>query len=52
MAFKFNRSMGMMALAAWLILFGFAAMAPTITLPAVVMGVLAIAAGVLILVGR
>lgn len=51
MAFKFNRSMGMMALAAWLILYGFAAMAP-IALPAVVMGVLAIAAGVLILVGR
>jgi hypothetical protein len=51
MAIKFQRNAGMLTLSLWLILYGFATLVP-LALPAVVMGVIALAAGVLLLVGR
>jgi hypothetical protein len=46
-----NRSIGMLLLAIWLILTGIAGLA-ALGIPAVVMAVLALLAGILILVGR
>ena len=46
-----NRSIGMLLLAVWLILTGISGLM-TVGLPAIVMAVLALVAGVLILVGR
>ena len=51
MAYKFNASAGMMALAIWLILSGLSALI-VLPLPPLVMGLLALVAGILILVGR
>ncbi len=51
MAVKFNRNIGMIVLAIWLILSGFAGMA-VMPLPLPIMPVLALVAGVLILIGR
>jgi hypothetical protein len=51
MAFKFNRSAGMMALALYLILGGFSALVP-LAIPTVIMAVIALIAGILILLGR
>jgi hypothetical protein len=51
MAFSFNRSMGMMALAVWLILTGLGGLV-VLPLPPVIMALLALVAGILILVGR
>ena len=48
---KFTQNIGMLLLAIWLILYGVAALG-VIALPAVLMGVLAIIAGVLILIGK
>ena len=47
----FNRSAGLLVLAIWLILYGLSALV-TFALPPIVMAVLAIVAGVLILVGK
>jgi hypothetical protein len=51
MAVKFQRNLGMLLLAVWLILYGLAGMI-ALGLPAPLMAVLALLAGVLILVGR
>jgi hypothetical protein len=51
MAFQFNKSMGMMALAIYLIVVGLMGLV-ALPLPPIVFSVLALVAGVLILVGR
>ncbi len=51
MAFKLNRSVGMTLLGVYLLLVGISALAP-LGLPPVLMGVLALMAGILILAGR
>lgn len=51
MAVTFQRNAGMLVLAIWLILYGLAGMV-ALGLPAPVMAVLALVAGILILVGR
>lgn len=51
MAFTFQRNIGMLLLAVWLILYGLAGMI-ALVLPVPTMAVLALVAGVLILVGR
>ena len=51
MAATLPRNAGMLVLAIWLILSGLAGIV-TLTIPPIVMAVLAIVAGVLILVGR
>lgn len=51
MAVRFQRNMGMLVLAIWLILYGLAGMI-TLGLPAPLMAVLALVAGILILAGR
>ena len=51
MPYRFNKSAGMMALAVWLILTGLGSII-VLPLPPVVMGLLALVAGFLILVGR
>jgi hypothetical protein len=49
---KITKNVGMLLLAIWLILWGLMAAIPGFALPSIIMAVLAIAAGVLILVGR
>lgn len=49
---KTTKNVGMLLLAIWLILWGLMAAIPGFALPSIIMAVLAIAAGVLILVGR
>jgi hypothetical protein len=51
MAVNFQRNIGMLLLALWLILYGLAGMI-ALALPAPLMAVLALLAGILILVGR
>ena len=51
MAVTFQRNVGMLLLAVWLILYGLAGMI-ALGLPASLMAVLALLAGILILVGR
>ena len=51
MAITFQRNVGMLLLAVWLILYGLAGMI-ALVLPASLMAVLALLAGILILVGR
>ena len=51
MAITVTRSYGMLLLAIWLILYGLASFV-ALGLPAPVMGILALLAGVLILIGR
>jgi hypothetical protein len=51
MAVTFQRNVGMLLLAVWLILYGLAALT-ALVLPPPLMAVLALLAGVLILVGR
>jgi hypothetical protein len=51
MAVTFQRNVGMLLLAVWLILYGLAGMI-ALGLPAPLMAVLALLAGILILVGR
>ena len=46
-----TRSVGMLLLAIWLIITGIAAIAP-LPIPGIVTGVLALIAGILILIGR
>ena len=47
-----TKNLGMLVLAIWLILTGLVIVVPAIALPAILMGVIAIIAGVLILLGR
>jgi hypothetical protein len=49
---RINKSLGSILLAIWLILWGLMTAVPGFALPAIVMAVLAIAAGVLILLNR
>jgi hypothetical protein len=49
---KFTRNIGMLLLAIWLILYGLATFIPALSGLGVVMAILAIAAGVFILLGR
>ena len=49
---RITKSLGSILLAIWLILVGLMAVLSGFTIPPIVMGVLAIAAGVLILLGR
>lgn len=49
---NFTKSLGMVALAIYLILAGLGLLIPTLAIPALIMGILAIAAGVLILIGK
>ena len=49
---KITKNVGMLLLAIWLILWGLMAAVPGFALPSIIMAVLAIAAGVLILLGR
>jgi hypothetical protein len=51
MAIRTTRSVGMLLLSIWLILSGLAGLAP-LPIPGVIMAVLALLAGILILVGR
>ncbi len=51
MAYNFTKSMGMMALAIWLILSGIAGLI-VLPLPSPLMAILALIAGILILLGR
>jgi hypothetical protein len=51
MAITFQRNVGMLLLAVWLILYGLAGMV-ALVLPAPLMAVLALVAGILILVAR
>ena len=51
MAYNFTKSMGMMALAIWLILSGLGGLV-VLPLPSMLMAILALVAGILILVGR
>ena len=51
MAYQFTRSSGMMALAIWLILSGISGLI-VLPLPPPLMAVLALVAGILILIGR
>ncbi len=51
MAVAFQKDIGMLLLALWLILYGLSALV-ALGLPAMVMAVLALLAGILILVGR
>jgi hypothetical protein len=49
---RLTKSLGSILLAIWLILYGLMAVVAGLALPPIVMAVLAIAAGVLILLGR
>jgi hypothetical protein len=51
MALTFQRNLGLLLFAVWLILYGLAGMI-ALSLPAPLMAVLALLAGILILVGR
>jgi hypothetical protein len=52
MKFVFTKSIGMLLLGLWLILFGLAGYVPLIASLGILLNFLAIAAGVLILIGR
>jgi hypothetical protein len=49
---NFTKNIGMLLLAIYLILAGIGLLFHTIVIPAVVMGILALAAGIFILIGR
>ena len=49
---NFQKNLGLLLLAIYLILVGLMALVPSIVIPAIVMGILALAAGILILIGR
>ncbi|HKC56224.1 MAG TPA: hypothetical protein VKC35_08850 [Vicinamibacterales bacterium] len=51
MAVRLTRSVGMLLLGIWLLLTGLAALAP-LPIPGVIMSVLALLAGILILIGQ
>ena len=47
-----TKNIGMLLLAIYLILIGLMAIVPAIALPGIVMGILALVAGILILIGK
>jgi hypothetical protein len=47
-----TKNIGMLLLAIYLILIGLMSIVPTIAIPAIVMGILALVAGILILIGK
>ena len=47
-----TKNIGMLLLAIYLILVGLVSLIPAIAIPAIVMGILALAAGILILLGK
>jgi len=49
---NFTKNIGMLLLAIYLILAGIGLLVHTVVIPAVVMGILALAAGIFILIGR
>ena len=49
---NFTKNIGMLLLAIYLILVGLGLLVHTIVIPAVVMGILALAAGIFILIGK
>ena len=49
---NFTKNIGMLLLAVYLILAGLGLLVHTIVIPAIIMGILALAAGVFILIGR
>ncbi len=49
---NFTKNIGMLLLAIYLILVGLMALIPSIALPGIIMGILALAAGIFILIGR
>jgi hypothetical protein len=49
---NFTKNIGMLLLAIYLILAGIGLLFHTVVIPAVVMGILALAAGIFILIGR
>jgi len=51
-AMNFTKNIGMLLLAIYLILVGIVALVPSIAIPAIIMGILALAAGIFILIGR
>ena len=51
-AMNFTKNLGMLALAIYLILAGIGLLVHTFVIPAVIMGILALAAGILILIGK
>lgn len=48
----FTRNIGMLLLAIYLILIGLMSLVPAIAIPAIVMGILALIAGIFILIGK
>jgi len=51
-AMNFTKNIGMLLLAIYLILVGIVALIPSIAIPGIIMGILALAAGIFILIGR
>ena len=49
---KFTKNIGMLLLAIYLILVGLMALVPSIALPGIIMGILALLAGIFVLIGR
>ena len=49
---RFTRNIGMLLLSIWLILTGLGAIVSGLSIPPLIMGILAIAAGIFILIGR
>jgi len=49
---NFTKNIGMLLLAIYLILVGIMALIPSIAIPGMIMGILALAAGIFILIGR
>ena len=49
---NFTKNIGMLLLAIYLILVGIVALIPSIAIPGITMGILALAAGIFILIGR
>lgn len=47
-----TKNIGMLLLAIFLILYGITALIPAVAIPAIVMGILALIAGILILIGK
>lgn len=47
-----TKNLGMLVLAIYLILLGITALLPAIAIPGIVMGILALIAGILILIGK
>ena len=49
---NFTKNIGLLLLAIYLILVGITAFIPSIAIPGMIMGILALAAGIFILIGR